>query len=108
MKFDINDFIDRLRRQALTKQEAGTRIYEEIRLAENTKVGFLDQAEENPDFYILISKEADQYITRLKVIHNKISPTPTALDQEMYQGEQQTIDLVMELIREIEAQTRTI
>lgn len=69
-------------------------------------MGFFDQAIEKPEFYVLISKEADLYITPLKLIHNKISPAPVALDQEMFQEEQQTTELVMELIKEIEALER--
>lgn len=103
MKFDINHFVGLLREQPLTRQEAGLEIYEEIRRAENTKVGFLDQATENPDFYTRISREADSYIIRLKALHNSISPVPVAADQELYKAEQDTIDLIMELIKELKA-----
>ncbi|MBC5774691.1 hypothetical protein H8S95_11510 [Pontibacter sp. KCTC 32443] len=101
MTFDIEDFINRVP-HGITKQELGQMIYEEIRVAENTKVGFLDQATDNPEFYVDITRQLDFYINQLKTIYNRLAPTPIALDEEVFASEQPDIDKINELIKRIE------
>ncbi|MER2996713.1 hypothetical protein [Pontibacter populi] len=105
MHFDISDFIKNLPDQ-ITRQELGTLIYKEIRAAENMKVAYLDQATENPEFYVNISRQLDGYIHLLKVFHNKVAPTPIAPDQELYKNEQPELDLITELMERIEESER--
>lgn len=78
-------------------------IYHEIRMAENQKVGFLDQAVESPDFYKLLGSKVDNYITYLKVLHNKIRPTGSKEpDEQVYQPDKDIINLTMKLVRHLE------
>lgn len=105
MHFDIDKFLEELAQQNLTNQQAGMVVYQEIRKAENQKVGFLDQSTENPAFYTLLASEVDSYITRLKGMHNELAPKPQELDQELYQQEQPAIDLTLKIIEEIEQLT---
>ncbi|MBJ6118275.1 hypothetical protein JAO76_08740 [Pontibacter sp. BT310] len=105
MNFEIKDFINNLPPQ-ITRQELATLIYEEIRAAENMKVGYLDQATENPQFYVTITRQLDNYINNMKVLHNTLSPTVMALDQEVYSSEQTDLDQIMELAKRIEKMER--
>ncbi|MCC9169150.1 hypothetical protein [Pontibacter harenae] len=103
MEFDFNRFLDRLQGKALSKQEAARIVYDEIRAAENQKVGFLDQATENPQFYSDFSSQVDNYITCLKVLHNKISPhAHEKLDEKVYMTDKGIIDRTMELVQQLE------
>ncbi|MCC9167922.1 hypothetical protein [Pontibacter harenae] len=103
MEFDFNRFLDRLEEKALSRQEAARMVYEEIRAAENQKIGFLDQAKENPLFYRDISSQIDNYITYLKVLHNKIAPhIREELDEQVYQTDKAVIDRTMELVAQLE------
>ncbi|WP_162426770.1 hypothetical protein [Pontibacter pudoricolor] len=105
MNFDISDFINNLPDQ-ITRQDLGTSIYNEIRAAENMKVGYLDQATENPEFYVNISRQLDTYIHHLKVFHNKVAPAPIAIDQELYKNEQPDLDQITKLMERIEESER--
>lgn len=105
MTFEITDFVNRVP-YGISKQELGQMIYEEIRAAENTKVGFLDQATENPAFYVNISRQLDHYINSLKTIYNQLAPAPVAPDEEMYACQQAEIDQINELIARIEESER--
>ena len=100
MNFNIDDFIQGIP-AGISKQELGTRIYEEVRAAENMKVGYLDQASENPEFYVNISRQLDTYINYLKMLHNRVSPTPIAPDQELFPAQQPEIEKIMKLIDRI-------
>ena len=103
MDFDIEKFVDRLRKEAPTKQEAARIIYEEIRAAENQKVGFLDQATENPDFYKHVSSQSDSYMAYLKVMHNKFAPEGyQEVDERVYKLDKAIIDRTMELVKQLE------
>lgn len=101
MHFDIQDFIRNIP-EKITRQELGTLIYEEIRAAENMKVGYLDQANENPEFYVSMTRQLDKYIYYLKYLHNQVAPEPVALDQELYQSEQPDLDQITVLMKRIE------
>jgi hypothetical protein len=101
MHLDIQDFIRDLP-ENMTRQELGTLIYEEIRTAENMKVGYLDQANENPDFYVLITRQLDRYIFYLKYLHNQVAPEPVALDQELFPSEQPELDQISDLMKRID------
>lgn len=105
MHFDINDFIDNLP-PIISRQALGIRIYEEIRAAEEMKVGYLDQAKENPEFYVTITRQLDNYINILKILHNKLAPASFALDEEVYQAEQPDLDKIVALMERIEESER--
>jgi hypothetical protein len=103
VEFDFNKFLDRLQEKALSRQEAAQMVHEEIRTAENQKVAFLDQARENPTFYRDLSSQTDNYITCLKVLHNKISPhVHEKLDEQVYMADKAIIDRTMELVQQLE------
>ena len=101
MHFTFSDFIKNIP-EGIPKQELAVKIYEEIRAAENMKVGYLDQANENPEFYVNISRELDNYISNLKLFHNKLAPQPIALDQEVFKAEQADLEQIMQLVKRIE------
>lgn len=96
----------RLEKEAPSRQIMGEMVYEEIRRAENIKVGFLDQAAEQQEFYILISREIDQYLTHLRNLHTKIAPVPQHLDQQAFASEQPDIDRTLRLMKELEERER--
>ncbi|MEJ8755590.1 hypothetical protein WG947_01165 [Pontibacter sp. H259] len=105
MHFNLADFVASIP-EGITKQELGTLVYEEIRSAENLKVGYLDQAQENPDFYVNISRQIDYYINNLKLLHNKLAPTPVAPDQELYASEQADLEQIAALVERINESER--
>ncbi len=110
MHFDFNQFMDALEQEGLSRQEAGMRIYQEVRKAENQKEGFLDQAQERPEFYLEISRQIDNYIALLKLAHNQLSPTPQELDQEVFPAEEPELERIKQLlerIKEAEHRSRT-
>lgn len=101
MNFDLKDFLNKLPAN-ITRQELGVRIYEEIRAAENMKEGYLDQATENPAFYVDMSRTLDTFINKLKLLHNKVSPTPVAPDQEEFAAEQDDLEQIEALLKRVE------
>ena len=101
MNFEILEFIKKVP-QGISRQALGQKIYEEIRNAENMKVGFLDQAFEKPEFYVDLSGQLDTYINHLKTLHNRLSPVPEHLDEELFTEQQPDIDQINKLIARIE------
>ena len=106
MDFDFNKFMNALEQEGLSRQEAGMRIYQEVRKAENQKEGFLDQAQEHPEFYTQISRQIDNYVTLLKLAHNRLSPTPQEPDQELFLSEQPELERIEQLLERIEEAER--
>ncbi len=105
MDFDYDAFLERLQKTATSKDEATQEVYNEIRKAEGQKVGFLNQAIENPDFYKYLSNQADSYITYLKVLHNKIAPDKNLNeqpDEQTYKQDAAFIDRTLVLVKHLE------
>ncbi|NDK55619.1 hypothetical protein [Pontibacter fetidus] len=65
------------------------------------KVEYLDQANENPEFYVSMTHQLDKYIYHLKYLHNQVAPQPIAPDQELFASEQSKLDQITALMQRI-------
>ena len=103
MEFDYDKFLAGLQAKNLSRDEAASAVYQEIRDAENQKAGFLDDAVENPDFYTYVGSQVDSYITYLKVLHNEIAPQgQVAPDEQVYKPDSSIINRTLELVKYLE------
>jgi hypothetical protein len=82
MEFEINKFLDSLHSQHLAGEAAAALIYEEIKKAENMKIGLMDDVASEPDYVAAVCGQIDTYIFQLQELEKELNPGNLPPDQQ--------------------------
>ena len=82
MDLDISEFLTRLSSQPRSEKEIADLIYAEIRSAENQKIGFADEIDDQPAYVVEVIDKITTYIFQLQELERKLLLTHLPLDQQ--------------------------
>src|SRR5688572_15286650 len=82
MQLDIYEFLEKLRHQNVSVEMAANEIYSEIKRAESLKVGFMEEARANPEYFAEVSGQIDTYVYQLQELEKQLNPLILPIDQQ--------------------------